>query len=218
MRVLALALFCGICSLGQQLPSRIRPDGCTTSWELLKYSAMDLGVRLATSNPELALQFQNAMNFWAGVIDMRWHLDDSSGCSIELVDGKADLFTDSTVARAHLAEESGLAAWIAFNPKAPLTDQELYCTAAHEIGHLIGLEHNPNVASLMYYTNGAQSDRLDETDLQNISERHKLRDGARLNTNTCAVAPGGTRPFGAPGAVRRRPFSYLRTQFRPSTR
>lgn len=212
MRLLAAAILCSVSSLAGEQPKHW-PDlheACASGPELLKYESMNLGVRFATSNPELAAQFENAMNFWATVIDMRWHAEASSLCAVQLLDGQPDLFEDSTVAKAHLAESSGSPGWVAFNPKAPLTNNELYLTAVHEIGHLLGLEHNPDVASVMYYTNSAGADQLDEADLVALSSRHRLRKIARSATVSCAAGYlADVSLAGVPASPRHNPFSLL---------
>ena len=160
-RLLGITILCSTWSVAVAAPEgRTYPyETCTSSAELLKYESIDLNVHFATSNPELAMQFKNAMNFWATVIDMQWHADSSSPCGIQLLDGKPELFADSTIAKAY---QGG----VAFNPRAPLTSGEFYLTSVHEIGHLLGLKHNENVTSVMYYTNYARADLLDGTDLQ----------------------------------------------------
>jgi len=146
---------------------------------------MDLGVRITTANSRLATQFEKAMNFWTTVIDMQWYPESGTRCSLQLLDGQAELFADSTIAKAHLVGGKGLSAWVAFNPKAPLTDSELYLTSIHEIGHLLGLAHNPNASSVMYYTNDTGATLLDETDLEALSEFHKLRRRPESATVRC---------------------------------
>jgi hypothetical protein len=193
MRVLAVGLLCSLCSLAglaaevdvdfaqrhQSPVLRMSPrESCRSSSELLKHGSMNIGIRFTTSNSKLVVEFENAMNFWTTVIDMHWHAEQSSLCSLELIDGQSDLFDDSTVAKAHLAQTDESSNWIAFNAKVPFTRGELYLTAIHEVGHLLGLEHNPNVSSVMYYTNAAGAILLDATDLSALAERHKLRRGS----------------------------------------
>jgi hypothetical protein len=151
---------------------------------------MDLTVRISTANSVLAAQFRAAMDFWSTVIEMRWHESLTGLCAVELFDGDAKLFEDSTVAKSHLSERSGFQGWIAFNPKAPLTREELFFTAVHEIGHLLGLSHNPNTASVMYYTNCRGSNILDAGDLLALSARHKLRAIGRVPLPVTRDFPG----------------------------
>lgn len=212
MRVLVLAILCGAWSLPGELPKNWTGPYplCTASPELLKYESMNLGVRLATSNPALAAQFQAALNFWATVIDMRWHVERTSLCAVELLDGEPQLFEDSTVAKSHLAGRTWFQGWIAFNAKAPLTREELFLTAVHEIGHLLGLSHNPDIASVMYYTNREGSDILDAADLLSLGTRHRLRPTVRVAPVRCinsdfAVAPS----LAAFNSFRHRLFSII---------
>lgn len=211
MRVLAVTLFCSMCSLAAPPPKSLSDplQACTSSRELLKYDSMNLGVRFATSNSKLATQFENAMNFWTTVIDMQWHAESSSSCSLQLLDGQPELFEDSTVAKAHLVDANGSSAWVAFNPKAPLTGNELYLTAIHEIGHLLGLAHNPSVLSVMYYTNDGGATLLVETDLTALSELHKLRGMPRSGTIRCAAGHSVALPAGFLAWPRRKLFLIL---------
>jgi len=213
MRVLVLALFCSSWLLAAGPPNNWTGPyaPCTASPELLKYQSMNLGVRIATANAALAAQFQRAMDFWSTVIDMRWHADATSLCAVQLLDGEPQLFEDSTVAKSHLSERSGFQGWIAFNAKAPLTRDELFLTAVHELGHLLGLPHNPDTASVMYYTNREGPSLLDAADLLSLSTRHRLRDTAQRAPVTC-VNPHfvGAPPIAPLHSFRRRMFSNVR--------
>ncbi|HMF78678.1 MAG TPA: hypothetical protein VK604_23680, partial [Bryobacteraceae bacterium] len=77
---------------------------CGRRFELLKRQSMRLGVKISTSNPELAREFRSAMNFWARVLDMDWHEDPSSSCALQLVDGSPEILKTSIVARAQFIE------------------------------------------------------------------------------------------------------------------
>jgi hypothetical protein len=100
---------------------------------------MDLGVRVATANPILAQQFRRAMDTWAGILDLDWHEDDTQNCSIQLVDGKPQLFQPTAIAaRSQLPDRLYFDGWIAFNPGQTLSATELYQISLHEIGHVLG--------------------------------------------------------------------------------
>jgi hypothetical protein len=150
-------------------------EPCSRRTELLKRSHMDLGVRTSTSNPVLAMEFRRAMEFWAGIVDMSWHADETSLCSIQLVDGTSAILRNETVARSQFVDWRNFQGWIAFDPAAPLTQQQMYLIAVHEIGHLLGLKHNPNPNSVMYYLDMRKQEVLDPLDLAALSSRHKLR-------------------------------------------
>jgi len=139
---------------------------------------MNLGVRLATSNPALAAGFKEALNFWASILDLNWHEDDSGNCAIELVDGQRDLFEpepDNMAARSQFPDRQGFQGWIVFNPAVPLSRTELYRISVHEIGHMLGLRHSSNTLSLMYGLDLDCSESLDAQDLAALAAHHKLR-------------------------------------------
>jgi|SRR5579875_1400654 len=178
MRVLmALVLCCALRLTADQPPSNWTGDfaPCNSRTELLKRGHMDLGVRTSTSNPILAAQFRRAMEFWTRIVDMSWHADNTSLCSIQLVDGNSAILKNEVVARSQFIDWGNFQGWIAFDPYAPLTGEEMYLTAVHEIGHMLGLKHNPNPSSVMYYLDLRQYEVLDRVDLSALSSRHKLR-------------------------------------------
>ena len=148
---------------------------CDQRSELLKRGPMNLGVRLSTSNANLARQFKKAMNFWARVIDMRWHEEDTSSCAVQLVDGTPSILTNAVVARSQFTDWGNFQGWIAFDAKAPLTKLEMFVTAVHEIGHMLGLKHNPSAQSVMYYLDLEGVEVLDTADLSSLATHHKMR-------------------------------------------
>lgn len=136
---------------------------------------MNLGVKISTSNPELARAFRSAMNFWSRVVNMDWHEDPSSSCAIQLVDGTPQILKNGIVARSQFIEWDNFQGLIAFNPRTQLSDSEMYLTAVHEIGHMLGLKHNPSATSVMYYLDLQGAEILDQTDLAVLATRHRLR-------------------------------------------
>lgn len=150
-------------------------EPCSRHSEVLKHGHMNLGVRISTSNPELAREFKKAMNFWAKILDMSWYEEDSSSCSIQLVDGQTSLFKNGTVARSQFTEWDNFQGWIAFDPTAPLTKTEMFLTAVHEMGHMFGLKHNPSATSVMYFLDLEGPEVLETADLRSLATHHKLR-------------------------------------------
>lgn len=142
---------------------------------------MDLRVKVATSNFELARQFERAMDFWAGILDFEWHEVDSPDCSIQLVDGKPRLFQIDgcacVAARSQYPDRADFQGWIAFNPALRFTDNEMFLDSVHEIGHLLGLPHNPSSSSVMFFSDFDQEVSLNTADLEALAARHKLRAG-----------------------------------------
>jgi len=177
------------------------PDGawtgpyppCDGQAEILKREPMNLGVRFATSNPALKAEFARAMSFWASVLEMSWHEEDSRACAILAVDGDPDLFRPGEVARAQFPGLPEYQGWIAFNPRVSLPAKELFLTAVHELGHLLGLPHSSNGSSVMYFLALDDAVFLDSADLAALAARHSLR----------AVAGAGDGPESAVPAWRR---------------
>jgi len=173
-----------VLGIAQASPSNWTGDyqPCNNHRDLLQRGHLDLGIRLSTHDAALAHQFERAMDFWAAVVDLDWHIDNSEDCSIQLVDGSPALFDiggghSSTVARSHLPDLPAFEGWIAFNPGLKLTEQEMFLISVHEIGHVLGLSHNPSASSVMFFLDLDDNVSLDIADLTALATRHKLRPG-----------------------------------------
>jgi hypothetical protein len=153
---------------------------CDGHAELSKPGHMSLGVRFATSKARVATAFARAMSFWADVLDMEWHTENGRECAIQVVDGHAGLFASAQSARAQFPTAPSFQGWIAFNPRMTLPANELFTTAVHEIGHLLGLPHSANPSSLMYFLQLDGPLCLDSADVSALAARHKLRTEASL--------------------------------------
>ena len=175
-----LALLClalAFTSKAAQRPGEWTGDysPCDRHTELLQRMHMDLGVRFSTSNQELAVEFARAMNFWATILDMNWRQENSRNCAIQVVDGSPGLFKPAEIARAQFLDSPSFQGWIAFNPRASLSANELFLTAVHELGHMLGLSHTENASSVMYFLRLDGPAFLDDADLAALATRHKLR-------------------------------------------
>jgi hypothetical protein len=149
---------------------------CRTRGELLKKAHMDLGLRVATANPNLAEQFRRALDSWSRVLDLDWHEDNTENCSIQLIDGARALFRPtSIVARSQLPDRRDFQGSVAFNPGPDLSDTELYKISVHEIGHMLGLQHSSNPMSVMYAFDLEGMEWLYPSDLADLAKHHKLR-------------------------------------------
>ena len=148
---------------------------CDRHGALLSREPLDLGVRISVTDARLAGAVVRALNFWTSVLEMDWHVEDGRGCAIQIVVGDRGLFARGEAARAHLPDRSGFQGWIAFNPAIELPQEEEYAVAVHELGHLFGLPHNPNSASVMFFLQVEGPVLLDDSDLKLLAARHKLR-------------------------------------------
>jgi len=113
------------------------------------------------------------------VIDADFHDEPSISCAIAIIDGTPEvlLHNKAVVARAQLPDRLNFNGWIAVDPKAStyLSETEAVAVWVHEIGHLLGLKHNPSSASLMFYLDVGGSSILDSADLRALTSLHALR-------------------------------------------
>ena len=148
---------------------------CDGYAEVLKREPMNLGVRFSTSNPKLTVAFARAMSFWGSILEMNWHEENSRACAIQVIDGDLSLFRPGEVARAQFPGTPAFQGWIAFNPSVSLPANDLFLTAVHELGHLLGLPHSSNPSSAMYFLALDGPVFLDSADLAALAARHRLR-------------------------------------------
>jgi hypothetical protein len=139
---------------------------------------MRIGVRYDLADPVVARQFHRAFDFWSTLLDAEFYDEQSASCAVAIVDGsKAVLNKTGVVARAQLPDRLEFYGWIAVDPKAStyLADDEAVAIWIHEIGHLLGLKHNPSPASLMYYMDADAKSKLDAADLRALASLHAFR-------------------------------------------
>lgn len=178
-----LAIFAALC-LFPALPSRAeRPnwtgpyERCVNSGELRKIAHLSIGVRYDVPDPLIVEQFHRAFNFWANVLDADFYDEPSASCALAVVQGTEDVLRGFEVASTQFPDRPNFEGWIAVDPKANsyLTDGEAVAAWAHEIGHLLGLKHNPAPRSLMYYIDVGPASILDAFDLRALAQLHSLR-------------------------------------------
>jgi hypothetical protein len=152
---------------------------CLNSGELKKTGHMTVGVRYDITDRVVIQQFHRAFDFWVKVLDADSHDEPSTSCAIAIVDATPEilLHNRAVVARAQLPDRLNFNGWIAVDPKAStyLSDAEAIAVWIHEIGHLLGLKHNPSPRSLMFYLDVDGSSKLDSADLCALDALHALR-------------------------------------------
>jgi len=175
--------------LGCASPAKARtPEARHSNWistdapcakydDLRKPVLGDIGVRIDATGP-WADGFRRALSLWNTVLAANFHEEtDLNACAIRIVDAAPGLLSNSIVARSQLTEWDEFRGKIAVSPQAPSTmsSGELYGTAVHEIGHMLGLKHNASSQSIMYFFNVNGTEVLDGTDILDLSARHQLR-------------------------------------------
>jgi hypothetical protein len=201
---LALLALLPFASLAQQAnwTGHYRP--CLNSAELRKTGHMRIGVRYGISDRVVIQQFHRAFDFWAKLLDADFYQDQSTSCAIGIVEGTQAvlLHNRAIVARAQLPDKLNFQGWIAVAPRAStdLADDEATAIWIHEIGHLLGLKHNPSPSSVMYGVDVDGTSRLDAEDLRAIASRHTLRAvGVSANESRISSGHGKQTALGSTG-------------------
>jgi hypothetical protein len=176
---LALLLLLPFASLAQQTNWTGPYKPCLNNTELRKTGHMSIGVRYDVSDRLVIQQLHRAFDFWAKLLDADFHDDHSSSCAIAIVEGTDAVLLHSRtiVARAQLLDRLNFQGWIAVDPRASsyLAGDEATAIWIHEIGHLLGLKHNPSPSSVMFCVDVDGSSKLDSQDLRAIASMHALR-------------------------------------------
>ena len=161
---------------------------CLNYHDLLKPVLGDIGVRLDAAEP-WAGAFHWALSFWNTVLAANLHEDtDLNTCAVRIIEGGPNILDHIFVARSQIPDWADFQGKIAVNPEAAkhMSRSELYGTAVHEIGHILGLKHNPSCRSVMYFLNVDGSEALDRDDILELRKHHQLRP---------AIAATGFRPI-----------------------
>jgi hypothetical protein len=170
-----------------QIPSRALEDR-QSNWTSVdapcaKYDSLrkpllgNIGVKIDINSP-WADGFRQALRFWNTVLTANFQEEaDLGACSVRIVDGGPDILNDAIVARAQITERANFQGKIAVNPGSAkeMTRAEIYAAAVHELGHMLGLKHNANIHSVMYFLDIDGTESLDSKDVLDLSTHHKLR-------------------------------------------
>ena len=118
--------------------------------------------------------------FWNSVLMVNFHEERSlRTCSIRIVSGSPDILNHAIVARSQIVGRANFRGKIAVSPDSAkeMNSAEVYAAAVHELGHMLGLKHNPSSRSIMYFLNGFGCEYLELEDILELSEHHELRSG-----------------------------------------
>jgi matrixin len=127
----------------------------------------NVGVRIDVNGP-WADGFRRALTFWNTVLAANFHEETNlNACSIRIIIGGPDILNHAVVARSQITEWANFQGKIAVNEGAARTmnSDEIYGTAVHELGHMLGLKHNASVHSVMYFLNIDGTESLDSKDV-----------------------------------------------------
>jgi hypothetical protein len=153
---------------------------CAKYNDLKKPVLGDIGVKIDTAEP-WADGFRHALRFWSTVLAVKFHEESNlDACAIRIMDAGAEILNHAMVARSQLAEWDNFRGKIAVSPEAAkaMSRAEMYGTAVHELGHMLGLKHNASSQSVMYFLNVNGTEVLDRKDILDLSTHHKLRAAA----------------------------------------
>jgi len=154
------------------------PDAPCANFDNLRNPVRrDIGVKIDAAGP-WADGFRRALRFWNTVLTANLHEEpDLSVCSIRIIDGNPGMFDQAVAARSQMTDWAKFRGKIAVSSVAAkgMNSAEIYAAAVHEIGHMLGLKHNANVHSVMYFLDVEGSEVLDSRDISDLSRRHELR-------------------------------------------
>ncbi len=154
------------------------PDAsCAKYNDLRNFSLGDIGVRIDAAEP-WADGFRRALSFWNSVLAANFHEETNLDvCAVRIVDGRPDILEAGIVARSQLPYWTGFSGKIAVSSASAneMSSAEIYAAAVHELGHTLGLRHNGNVHSVMYFLDVEGGEMLDSNDLSNLRGLHELR-------------------------------------------
>lgn len=154
------------------------PDApCAKFDDLRKPAIGNVGVKIDADEP-WAEGFRRALRFWNTVLTANFHEEnDLSACTVRIIDGGPGVLSGAVAARAQLTDRANFRGKIAVSRTAgkEMSSAEIYASAVHELGHLLGLKHNANSRSIMFFLDVDGTEVLDSQDLQELSKHHQLR-------------------------------------------
>ena len=150
---------------------------CANYDDLRKPVIGNIGVKIDVSGP-WADGFRRALRFWNTVLAANFYEETNlNACSVRIIDGDAGIVSRTVAARSQIADWGNFQGKIAVSRAAAkdMNSAEIYASAVHELGHMLGLKHNANSRSVMYFLNLQGTEVLDSRDILELSRRHAIR-------------------------------------------
>ena len=150
---------------------------CARYDDLRRLVLGDIGVKIDAVEP-WANEFRRALGFWNTVLAANFHEEANlDSYAVRIVNAGHDTLMNGIVARSQLTAWDNFRGKIAVSPRAAKTmsSAEMYGTAVHELGHMLGLKHNASSLSVMYFLNVNGTEILDAKDILDLSALHQLR-------------------------------------------
>jgi hypothetical protein len=148
---------------------------------LLGHEHLDIAVHVDTSNPRVIEAASKALDWWSRQIEMSWHFTVSpTDCALELRPHAwlpkqlpGSINSSQLIGGAHMPGSLQYDGVIFF--LYPMMKYDLERCFAHEFGHLLGLEHNPDAGSIMFLITDEAALRLTKSDVKLLRRYHALR-------------------------------------------
>jgi predicted Zn-dependent protease len=150
---------------------------CAKFEDLRKPVIGSAGVKIEAAEP-WPDGFRQALSFWNTVLNADFHEEvDLNACSIRIIEAGPGILKGAVVARSQITDWANFQGRIAVGQVEAnrMNSAEVYATAVHELGHLLGLKHNASHRSVMYFLNVNGGAVLDREHILELRRHHELR-------------------------------------------
>jgi hypothetical protein len=150
---------------------------CAKFEDLRKPVVGSSGVKIDAADP-WPDGFRQAFRFWNTVLNANFHEEgDLNACSIRIIEVGPGILKSGVTARSQITDWANFQGEITVSQVAAkeMNSAEIYATAVHELGHILGLKHNESSRSVMYFLDVNGTAVLDRKDIRELSRHHELR-------------------------------------------